>query len=337
MPTLRQLQYLVAVADLKHFGRAAVAVNVSQPTLSQQLQTLEARLGATLIERRPGSAELTPVGREIAERARAILIKVKDIEEIAELAQVDVVGTIRLGVTPTLGPYLLPAIVAALHHDYPSLRLYIREGIPVDQLDELSRGKLDLLLAPLPLNDPSLTVEPLFREPLHLIAPPNHPLADAPHPIAAHHLRGIPILSLEARHHLHNEVRSLCEEYDMVLLRDYEGTSLDALRQMVGSGLGLSILPEIYVRSDVGGGAGIKLVPVEAWTAKPQHCGGMAHRHCIRAALCKYQRTRTQRGRCSASAADRTAAAIAFFYCQGGDLSIGGMRRPAAFIASTQT
>ncbi|MGL5837546.1 MAG: hydrogen peroxide-inducible genes activator [Sphingorhabdus sp.] len=268
MPTLRQLQYLVAVADLKHFGRAAIAVNVSQPTLSQQLQTLEARLGVVLIERRLGGVQLTPIGRDIAERARAVLVKMKDIEHLARQAQADVVGTIRLGVTPTLGPYLLPAIVAALHHEYPSLRLYIREGIPADQLDELSRGTLDLLLAPLPLNDPSLTVEPLFREPLHLIAPPDHPLARATHPVAPDNLQGIPILSLEARHHLHAEVKALCEHYGMMILRDYEGTSLDTLRQMVGSGLGLSILPEIYIRSEVGGAAGIRLIPVKAWTAK---------------------------------------------------------------------
>jgi LysR family transcriptional regulator, hydrogen peroxide-inducible genes activator len=266
MPTLRQLGYLVAVADLKHFGRAAQASHVSQPTLSQQLRALEEHLGVTLIERRLTGAELTPIGREIAERARRLVVEVKDIRDLARRAADGSAGTIRFGVTPTLGPYLMPEIVAALHRERPDLKLYIREGIPDDQALELTRGQLDMMLGPLPIEGDDLAIEPLLRERLFLVAPPDHPLAKAGR-VAKADLKGLPILSLERRHHLHRQVASLCEQLGMTLLRDYEGTSLDSLRQMVGSGLGLAVLPEFYIRSEVGGSAGITVLEVEAWNA----------------------------------------------------------------------
>jgi len=265
MPTLRQLEYLVAVADLRHFGRAALACHVSQPTLSQQLRTLEERLGVELVERRLGGAELTPVGREIAERSRRLLVEVKDIRDLARRAADGAAGTIRLGVTPTLGPYLLPPIVAALHRERPDLKLYIREGIPDDQALELARGQIDMLLGPLPIDGEGLAIEPLFREPLRLVAPSDHPLAQGRVPRDA--LRGALILSLDRRHHLHRRVTDLCAEYGMQLLRDYEGTSLDSIKQMVGSGLGLAILPECYIRSEAGGTLGVRVVDVDGWSA----------------------------------------------------------------------
>jgi LysR family hydrogen peroxide-inducible transcriptional activator len=264
VPTLRQFEYLVAIADLRHFGRAAAACHVSQPTLSQQLHTLEERLGVPLVERHLSGAELTPIGREVAERARRLLVEAKDLKDLARRAADGAAGTIRLGVTPTLGPYLLPPIVAALHREQPDLRLYIREGIPDDQALELARGQIDVLVGPLPINGEGLVLEPLFREPLRLVAPPDHPLARGRATRAS--LKGLPVLSLDRRHHLHRQVAELCAEHEMVLLRDYEGTSLDSLQQMVGSGLGLAILPECYIRSDSGGTVGVSLVEVEGWS-----------------------------------------------------------------------
>jgi LysR family hydrogen peroxide-inducible transcriptional activator len=254
----------VAIADLRHFGRAAQASHISQPTLSQQLRALEERLGVTLIERRQAGAELTPVGREIADRARRLLLEVKEIRDLARRAVDNGAGIIRFGVTPTLGPYLMPGIIADLHREQPDLRLYIREGIPDEQALELSRGQLDMLLGPLPIGGEELTVEPLLRERLYLVAPPDHPLARASRPTTAD-LQGAKILSLDHRHHLHRQVAALCEEHGMLLLRDYEGTSLDSIRQMVGSGLGLAILPEFYIRSEVGGSAGVSVVELEGW------------------------------------------------------------------------
>lgn len=265
MPTLRQLEYLVAIADLKNFGRAAQASRVSQPTLSQQIRALEARLGVTLVERRLAGTDLTPVGREIAERARRLLTEVKDIRDLAKRAAEGAAGVIRLGVTPTLGPYLLPGIVAALHREQPDLKLYIREGIPDEQALELARGELDMLLSPLPINGEGLVIEPLLRERLYLVAPPDHPLAGAER-VGRADLSNIAILSLDHRHHFHRQVVALCGESGMRLLRDYEGTSLDSIRQMVGSGLGLAILPECYIRSEVGGSAGVRVLDVAGWS-----------------------------------------------------------------------
>lgn len=265
MPSLRQLQYLVSIADLKHFGRAAGAVNVSQPTLSQQLRTLEARLGVTLIERGDSPVQLTPIGREIATRARKVLLEVEDIRALAKRSVSGLAGTIRLGVTPTLGPYLMPAVVAQLHRDYPDMRLYIREGIPDEQVAELRRGGLDMMLLPLPVGGSDLHVEPLFREPLHLVAAPDNPLCAKPL-LQRVDLAGQAVLSLDPRHHFHRQAQAICGELNAELLRDYEGTSLDSLRQMAGSGLGLAILPELYLRSEVGGEDMVRRLAIADWS-----------------------------------------------------------------------
>lgn len=264
MPTLRQLEYLVAVADLQNFGRAADACHVSQPTLSQQLRALEDRLGVALIERSASGAQLTPIGREITARARRLLIEAQDIRDLARRAGEQLVGTLRFGVTPTLGPYLMPPIIAALHREQPDLRLHIREGIPEEQALALSRGALDMLLGPLPIEGGDLEVQPLFRERLFLVSAPDHALAMRPE-LCTEDLKGAQVLSLGRSHHLHRQVAEICAELGMELLRDYEGTSLDSVHQMASSGLGLAVLPELYIRSDVGGRTGINVLEPRGW------------------------------------------------------------------------
>lgn len=264
MPTLRQLEYLVAVADFQNFGRAADACHVSQPTLSQQLRALEDRLGVALVERRASGAELTPIGREITARARRLSVEVQDIRDLARRAGECLVGTLRLGVTPTLGPYLMPPIIAALHREQPDLRLHIREGIPEEQALALSRGALDMLLGPLPIEGSDIEIQPLFRERLFIVAAPDHPLTNFAK-LSIHDLVGWAVLSLDPRHHLHRQVFAICTELGMVLLRDYEGTSLDSVHQMAASGVGLAVLPELYIRSEVGGLAGVKLLNPKGW------------------------------------------------------------------------
>ena len=264
MPTLRQLEYLVAVADLHNFRRAADACHVSQPTLSQQIKALENRLGVALIERRTSGAELTPIGREITARARRLMIEVQDIRDLARRAGENLAGTLRFGVSPTLGPYLMPPIIAALHREQPDLKLHIREGIPEEQALALSRGALDMLLGPLPIEGSDLEVEPLFRERLFLVAPPDHPLViNSSLNIAD--LKGAQVLGITKNHHLHHQVAAICAELGMDLLRDYEGTSLDSIHQMASSGLGLAVLPELYIRSEVGGRAGIDVLEPRGW------------------------------------------------------------------------
>jgi LysR family transcriptional regulator, hydrogen peroxide-inducible genes activator len=264
--TLRQFSYLVAVADYRNFRRAADAVHISQPTLSQQLRSLEQQLGVTLVERNESPVQLTPIGRELVTRARKLLLEVKDIEDMARRAKAGMAGTIRFGVTPTLGPYLMPGIVASLHRAYPDMRLYVREGIPDEQARELARGELDMILSPLPIAGSNLHIEPLFREPLHIVCPPDHRLAQAAL-VSRQDFGGVGFLGLDRRHHAYRQTREICDELGADLLEDYQGTSLDALRQMCGSGLGFAILSELYLRSEVGGENMVKRLDLADWSA----------------------------------------------------------------------
>jgi LysR family hydrogen peroxide-inducible transcriptional activator len=266
MSSFRQLAYLVAIADYRNFRRAADAVHVSQPTLSQQLRALETRLGVTLVERNESPVQLTPIGRDIVERARKILLAVKDVEDLARRSKDGMAGTIRFGVSPTLGPYLMPNIVASLHKRYPDMRLYIREGIPDEQARDLARGDLDMVLSPLPVSGNDLHIEPLFREPLHIVCLPEHPVAQAKR-VRKKDLAGVSFLSLDRRHHAHRQMSEICDELGAELLEGYDGTSLDSLRQMCGSGLGFAVLPELYLRSEVGGESMVARLTVTDWSA----------------------------------------------------------------------
>ncbi|PXW76043.1 LysR family transcriptional regulator [Blastomonas natatoria] len=267
MPSLRQLQYLVALDDHRHFGRAAFAVHVSQPTLSQQLRTLEARLGASLIDRSGQDVQLTPLGRDIAARARGILVQVRDLSDLARRAGKGIGGTLRFGVTPTLGPYLMPAIVAGLHREQPDLRLHIREGIPDDQVRQVMRGELDMMLCPMPVDATGIVVEPLFSERMFVIAPPDHRLAGQKD-IPASELKGEGFLTLDRRHHFHRQTRDICEQLGAHIMHDYEGTSLDSIRQMVGSGIGLALLPERYMAAETQAAEVVATLDIAGWNAR---------------------------------------------------------------------
>ncbi|MDD9911119.1 MAG: hydrogen peroxide-inducible genes activator [Ahrensia sp.] len=251
MPSLRQLEYLVALAQELHFRRAAERVNVTQPTLSAQLQQLEKRLKVPLIERGAGGVMLTPLGREVAARARIILAQVQDIRDLASSSQHGFEGTVRLGVPPTLGPYLLPHIVPRLHGAYPDMKLYVREEKPGALINELLAGGHDIVIVPMPVVRSDVTVEPLFREPLRLVCAPDHRLVGHD-TISRSDLAGENVLAMESGHHLHDQVSRICEDFGAVLLRDYEGTSLDTLRLMVGMGVGIAFLPALYVRTEIG-------------------------------------------------------------------------------------
>lgn len=250
MPTLKQFRYLVAVAQTLHFRRAAEQCQVTQPTLSNQIQELEDRLGVQLVERsRRNQVVLTPVGEEVVERARVVLRDVQDIIAIGKHGQKWLEGTIKLGSLPTLGPYLLPHVLPALHSDYPSLKLYVREGMPSALIDNLANAELDLLLFPLPIEGSDFASVRLFREQLWVVIPREHRLA-AMTSIDRSDLAGETVLALEPGHRLHDHVADICREVDANLSHDFEGTSLDTLRLMVGMGLGLSFMPTVYVLSE---------------------------------------------------------------------------------------
>ncbi len=250
MPSFQQLRYLVAVADQLHFRRAAEACNVTQPTLSAQIKELELRLGATLVERSRSKVIMTPTGKEIAERGRRILREVSEIHTIAKSRQSLMSSVIRIGVVQTVGSYFLPLVIPDLHKTYPKLGLYIREGLPDLLLRNLEDGALDLLFFPLPVNRAELETQSLFREPIQVVMPIDHRLAAEPE-IDPVMLRGETVLSLERGHRLYELVRTISDDYGVELSHDYEGTSLDTLRQMVATGMGLSLMPALYVKSEV--------------------------------------------------------------------------------------
>lgn len=250
MPTLQQLRYLVAVSETGHFRRAAEMCHVTQPTLSAQLKELEAKLGAILIERSRSRVVMTALGDVIADHARRALQEVEDIRSLAQLHKGSLQSTIKVGVVQSLGSYLLPLLVPDLHKSHPKLKLYVREGLPAHLLDSLGSGALDMLFFPLPIRDAEFETRSIFREPLHVVMPHDHEFA-AEEAVAPEVLKGETILALERGHRLFEQVERICEQYGARLSHDYEGTSLDTLRQMVGMGMGLSLLPALYVKSEV--------------------------------------------------------------------------------------
>ncbi len=250
MTTLRQLEYLIAIDELRHFHKAAHRVGITQPTLSAQIKALEQNLGVLLVERSRTSVFLTEAGERVLILAKRIMNDVQEIHETADTISREFAGTIRLGVSPTIGPYLLPHVIPGLHKAYKDLKLYVREVIPAYMPNDLVDGKYDILLTTTPVLGSGIHSLPLFREPLYLAVPADTELARA-EKIERKHLKGQSILTLETGHQLHQQVVSICEEFGAKLLSDYEGTSLDTIRQMVGMGMGLSILPGLYVNSEL--------------------------------------------------------------------------------------
>jgi LysR family hydrogen peroxide-inducible transcriptional activator len=250
MPSLQQMRYLVAIADTAHFGRAAERCNVSQPTLSGQLKELERRLGGLLVERdRKARVILTPLGREVVSRARRVLRDVEDIRALARRGGPHPVGTIRLGAVPTLGAYFLSLVVPDLHTSFPELRLFVREASSDSLVTYLEDGQLDAILLPLPVRGEHLEHTPLLTEPLMAVVAADHPLASRTH-LGPEDLRGETVLALEPGHRLHAQVEELCAAVGASVARDFEGTSLDTLRLMVGMGIGLAFLPALYIRTE---------------------------------------------------------------------------------------
>jgi len=251
VPTLKQFRYLVALAQVLHFRKAAEQCHVSQPTLSGQLQELEERLGVQLVERsRRSQVVLTPIGQTIAERARLVLRDVQDIVDLGRHGQQWLDGTIKLGALSTLGPYLLPHVLPELHLSHPNLKLYVREGLPRTLVRSLEDGDLDLLLYPSPIREADLESERLFREQLWVVMPRDHPLA-AKEQIDRTDLSGETVLALEPGHLLYRQVADLCSDFGADLSHDFEGTSLDTIRLMVGMGMGISFMPTVYVLFEV--------------------------------------------------------------------------------------
>ena len=250
MATIKQIQYFLAVADTQSIRRAADRMDIAQPTLSTQLATLERSLGVSLFERNRRQTQLTPAGRQLLPAAKQLIAQWYELQELAHSLSDTAATTYRLGVPPTLGPYLLPNIVPTIHERFDRLKLYVREDPPSQLETGVIEGRYDLALMPLPLRSDSLALEVLFREPLLLVAPREAQLAKDG-VLREQELAGMSILSLDERHQLHQEVQRICERTGARLNRDYEGTSLDTLRQMVVMGMGVAFLPALYIRSEM--------------------------------------------------------------------------------------
>lgn len=248
--TLKQLSYFIALAETRHFRKAAERVGVSQPSLSQQIVGLESALRLELVERGQRGAVLTPGGREVLTQARKVLDETETLKALAQDAREGLGGTIRLGSTPTLGPYFLPHVMRQLHREFPSLKVIVRDAAPTVLQDELLEGRHDLILTQLPVRSADVAVERLFREPLKLAVAQDHALAKAG-TVQDTDLMGRDILTLSSAYTLHNQIVALCEELGANLRQDYEGTSLDALRQMTALDMGMTFLPALYARSEV--------------------------------------------------------------------------------------
>lgn len=251
MPRLHQLRYLVAVADTLNFSRAAEQCHVTQPTLSMQLKELEERLGVLLVERTRSRVMLTPVGEEIARRARNVIAEVEDIREVARRHDPDEVqGTLQLGVVQTVGAYVLSLAMPSLRNAFPHLRVVVREDRIENLPKKLSDGTYEALLLPENPEQSDFASVRLIREPLHLVVPADHRLARFK-TVKPEELAGEIVLTMERGHRLYDQIATLCDRVGAEHARDYAGTTLDMLRQMVAVGMGVTLLPALYVRSDV--------------------------------------------------------------------------------------
>jgi LysR family hydrogen peroxide-inducible transcriptional activator len=265
-PSHRQLEYVVALSAFGHFGRAAARCHVSQPTLSVQIALLEKQLGATLFERTTSGAAPTPIGREVVQRAKAVLASLDDIVAIADQDTVRLGGLVRIGTVPSFGPYFLPALLRLAHRKYPELKIYIREDRPVDIERAVADGTLDCGIGPEPHAD-ALAFRRVGTEQLTIGLPAEHPLA-CRETLTFADLRGETFLSLGAGHRLAETMADLALRTGAEVVSDYEGTSLDAIRQMVSVGLGCSIFPELYARSEFRADDDVVLKTLDGWSGE---------------------------------------------------------------------
>jgi LysR family transcriptional regulator, hydrogen peroxide-inducible genes activator len=257
---LSDLRYLVAVADHRHFGRAAEACFVSQPTLSTQIKKLEKELGVELFERNPRQVLLTAAGARVVDHARQALAEADAIRDVARQARDPEAGTLRVGVFPTLAPYLLPHIVPSLHERFPQLELLLVEEKTEVVVQQLRDGQLDVGVLALPIDEPTLHEEPLFEEDFVLAVPTDHPLAETRTTIDLSALAGEQLLLLEEGHCLRAQALSVCQMNGAGERRGFRATSLETLRQMVAAGVGTTLLPELAVHEPVPHYDGVRLV-----------------------------------------------------------------------------
>ncbi|MBK8175760.1 MAG: LysR family transcriptional regulator [Rhodospirillales bacterium] len=246
--TLRELRYLVALADYGHFGHAAAACHVSQPTLSTQLKKFEDDLGIVLFERTNKALHVTPIGRKIVDQARRVLAEADALVDLSRNTTAPLAGPLTLGVIPTLGPYLLPWLLPLLKRTYPDLRLILHEDLTDALLDSVRSHRIDTALIALP-TAPDLAACPLFDEPFFFACPHDHPLARTD-TVQDADLHSQQLLLLTDGHCLRDQALAVCGQRETALSEDgadFRATSLETLRQMVAAGMGVTLLPALSV------------------------------------------------------------------------------------------
>lgn len=261
--SLKQLRYFLVTSQYKSLRKAANELKITQPSLSAQLKCLEDSLGLVLFERSRGGVTLTPIGRELITEARQAVNSAEAILDFANIASHGIpTGIFRLGVPPSLGPYSLPYILPAVRKNYPNVKFFIREAVHSALTEGLRIGTFDLIITTLPLSDPEITVVTLFREPVYLVLSAQHRLANKP-TITAAQLEGMDILTMEEHHLFYRQVEALCATFKAKLLRDYEGTSLDAIRQMVYMEMGVAFMPSLYIRAEIRDRVDLHVISIE--------------------------------------------------------------------------
>ena len=250
--TLTELKYIVAVARERHFGRAADACFVSQPTLSVAIRKLEDELGVQVFERSSSEVSVTPIGEQIVEQAQRVLEQAGAIREIAKQGKDPLDGPLKVGVIYTIGPYLLPSLVKVMIEDTPQMPMLLQENFTVKLLELLRQGEIDVAILAEPFNAQGLVSQPLYDEPFVLAVPAGHALASRKS-VSTRQLKTETMLLLGAGHCFRDQVLEVCPEHSRFsqtsagIQKTFEGSSLETIRHMVASGIGITVLPWLAV------------------------------------------------------------------------------------------
>lgn len=258
LPTLKQLQYLVALSETRHFGRAAARCFITQSTLSAGIRDLEAVLETEVAERTNRQVMLTRVGEQIAERARVLLRDAEDVMDIARASRAPMTGEMRLGVIPTIGPFFLPSVMPPLRARFPALKLYLREDRTLQLLSRLSEGELDLAVIALPFDTGDLHIEVIFEDELIFACACDHPLASE-EVVDLDTLDMDQLMLLEEGHCLRDQTLEFCHDRNLKTTSPFEATSLHTLVQMVAAGIGIALIPKLAVDAAITNDANVSL------------------------------------------------------------------------------
>jgi len=246
--TLTELRYITALARERHFGRAAQTCHVSQPTLSVAIKKLEDELGIQLFERRKAEAQLTPIGEQVVEQAQLVLEQVEQIRHLAMEGKDQLSAPLRVGAIYTIGPYLFPHIIPLLHEQVPQMALMVEENYTARLNEKLRQGELDVIVIALPFDEPGIVTLPLYHEPFVIVMPAAHPWHERSD-INADDLADESVLMLGAGHCFRDQVVDICpacghqSEAEGSISKTLEGSSLETIRHMVATGMGITVLP----------------------------------------------------------------------------------------------